>query len=88
MLNDKSKLIINGRLSDLIIKGGVNIEPAEIEPVLLEHPGILEAHVVGVDDARLGEEICAWIKLEEGHHLTEDDVKNFAAQRVSHHSAS
>lgn len=83
MVNEKLNLIVNGRVSDLIIKGGVNISPAEIEPVLLQHSQILEAHVVGVSDERLGEEICAWIRLQDGHDVPAEDVRNFAAQRVS-----
>ena len=85
LINGKSNLVVSGRVSDLIIKGGVNISPAEIEPVLLEHPNVLEAHVVGVRDDRLGEEICAWIKIRKDHEVSDEAVKAFAAQKVSSH---
>ncbi|XP_003743996.1 acyl-CoA synthetase family member 2, mitochondrial [Galendromus occidentalis] len=82
-MNEDRKLIVSGRVSDLIIKGGVNISPAEIEPVLMEHPSILEAHVVGVGDDRLGEEVCAWIKLRADKGCSEEHVRDFAAKKLS-----
>ena len=52
-----------GRLKDLVIRGGENLYPREIEEILLRHPDVQDAHVVGVPDERFGEELCAWVKL-------------------------
>ena len=52
-----------GRLKDLVIRGGENLYPREIEEILLRHPNVQDAHVVGVPDERFGEELCAWVKL-------------------------
>ncbi|GIY40316.1 medium-chain acyl-CoA ligase ACSF2, mitochondrial [Caerostris extrusa] len=54
-----------GRKKDMIIRGGENIYPAELENFLSTHPAILEMHVVGVPDKRMGEEVCAWISLKK-----------------------
>ena len=75
---------ITGRIKDMIIRGGENVYPREIEEILYTHPKIVEAQVVGVPDARLGEEICAWIKLQEGQSATEDEIRDFCRQRLAH----
>ncbi len=75
---------ITGRIKDMIIRGGENVYPREIEEVLYTHPKIVEAQVVGVPDARLGEEICAWIKLQEGQSPMEDETRDFCRQRLAH----
>uniref|UniRef100_A0A023GHT8 Putative long chain fatty acid acyl-coa ligase n=1 Tax=Amblyomma triste TaxID=251400 RepID=A0A023GHT8_AMBTT len=65
-VTEQGLLQIRGRIKDLVIKGGVNISPQEIETVLAEHESVREASVVGVPDARLGEELCAWVRLAPG----------------------
>lgn len=65
MIDDKGSLRVIGRIKDLIIKGGENIYPAEIETVLHEHPYVDDGHAFGVPDKRFGEEVCAWIKVKE-----------------------
>ncbi|XP_051927655.1 medium-chain acyl-CoA ligase ACSF2, mitochondrial [Hippocampus zosterae] len=75
---------VEGRIKDLIIRGGENISPAEIEQFLHTHPKIKEAQVVGVTDARMGEEICACVTLKDEEELTEDDVKTFCRGKISH----
>lgn len=80
-LTNRGKLIISGRTSDMIIKGGVNLAPAQIEHILLQHPLVRDCHIVGVNDARLGEEVCAFICGATG--LTKDEVWRFARERVS-----
>lgn len=73
-----------GRIKDMIIRGGENIYPREIEEFLHTHPLVAEVHVVGVPDARLGEEVCAWIRLKDGASLTPDDVKAYCKGEISH----
>ncbi|HEY9081652.1 AMP-binding protein [Magnetovibrio sp.] len=75
---------ITGRIKDMIIRGGENIYPAEIEAWLYEHPAIAQAAVFGVPDARMGEEIMAWIELHAGQSLSEDDVKAYCREGLAH----
>ncbi|RWS21878.1 acyl-CoA synthetase family member 2-like protein, partial [Leptotrombidium deliense] len=63
---------------------GENIYPKEIEELLHQHSSVYEAFVCGVPDERMGEELCAWIKLKEGHNLKEEDVKNFCKEKISY----
>jgi acyl-CoA synthetase (AMP-forming)/AMP-acid ligase II len=72
-------LYLEGRRQDLIIRGGENIYPAEIENRLIEHPGIAEVAVVGVDHATLGQEVKAYVVTHEGATVTADDLRAFAA---------
>ena len=73
---------IVGRIKDLIIRGGENIYPLEIEQLLYEHPDIADVQVIGVPNKRLGEEVGAWVKLKEGHLCMADDVKAFCKGKV------
>ena len=66
IMDDKGYLNITGRIKDMVIRGGENIYPREIEEFLYTHPDVLDAQVVGVPDARYGEELCAWIKIRSG----------------------
>ena len=74
---------ITGRLKEMIIRGGENIYPREIEDFLFTHPKISEVQVFGVPDPKMGEEVCAWIQLEDGAALTEDEVKEFCKGRIA-----
>ncbi|MHA6621848.1 AMP-binding protein [Pseudonocardia sp. DLS-67] len=77
---------ITGRIKDMVIRGGENIYPREIEEFLYTHPDILDAQVIGVPDARYGEELCAWVTLREGvPELTADAVREFATGRLAHY---
>jgi fatty-acyl-CoA synthase len=67
-------LHIVGRLKDIIIRGGENISPREIEEVLVSHPEVSEAQVVGVPSGKYGEEVTAWVRLREEAATTEDDL--------------
>jgi len=78
-------LYVVDRKKDLIIRGGFNIYPRDVEDVLLEHPAIATAGVVGRPDPRLGEEIVAFVTLRPGHHASPDDVVAFARTRLSAH---
>ncbi|GFG40504.1 hypothetical protein Cfor_06516 [Coptotermes formosanus] len=73
-----------GRIKDMIIRGGENIFPKEIEQVLEQHSEILEAQVIGVPDARMGEEVCACIRLVDGARLTADQVKQYCRGKIAH----
>lgn len=76
---------IVGRIKDMVIRGGENIYPREIEEFLYRHPAIVDVQVFGIPDARFGEELCAWIKLRAGETLTEDDVKAFCKDQIAHY---
>ena len=77
---------ITGRIKDMVIRGGENIYPREIEEFLYTHPHVLDAQVVGVPDARYGEELCAWIRMRAGAEpLTAQSVREFAAGRLAHY---
>jgi fatty-acyl-CoA synthase len=75
---------ITGRLKDMIIRGGENIYPREIEEFLYTHPKILDVQVVGVPDEKYGEEVMAWIRVKEGVLLTEEEVKEYCKERIAH----
>ncbi|MCA9100267.1 MAG: AMP-binding protein [Planctomycetales bacterium] len=75
---------ITGRIKELIIRGGENVYPREVEEYLFTHPDIEQATVVGIPDPRLGEEICTWIILREGASLSEDDVRTFCKGQLAH----
>jgi fatty-acyl-CoA synthase len=78
---------ITGRIKDLVIRGGENIYPREIEEFLFTHPAIEQASVVGVPDARYVEELCAWVKLKAGATLSEDELRNFCRANLAHYKA-
>ncbi|KAK6478414.1 medium-chain acyl-CoA ligase ACSF2 [Huso huso] len=75
---------IEGRIRDMMIRGGENIYPAEIEQFLHTHPKVHEAQVIGVKDERMGEEVCACIKLMEGVECTAEEIKAFCKGQISH----
>jgi len=76
---------IVGRLKDMIIRGGENVYPREIEEYLYTHPKVQEAQVVGVPDAKYGEEICAWIRLRSATSCTEEEIREFCRGRIAHY---
>ncbi|MDP2263528.1 MAG: AMP-binding protein [Hydrogenophaga sp.] len=76
---------IVGRIKDLVIRGGENIYPREIEEFLYRHPGIQDVQVVGVPDQKYGEELCAWVIVKPGHALTEASVRDFCQGRIAHY---
>ena len=65
-MDDEGYVNITGRIKDMVIRGGENVYPREIEEFLYTHPDILDAQVIGVPDERYGEELCAWVKLRPG----------------------
>jgi len=76
---------ITGRLKDMIIRGGENIYPREIEEFLYKHPKILDVQVVGVPDEKYGEEVMAWIILKEGQTATAEEIREFCIGKISRH---
>ncbi|KAF0287239.1 Acyl-CoA synthetase family member 2, mitochondrial [Amphibalanus amphitrite] len=75
---------IVGRLKDMVIRGGENIYPTEVEDFLMSHPDVLEAHAFGVPDERLGEELAVWIKAREPGAITEQQIRSFCKGRIAH----
>jgi len=76
---------ITGRIKDMVIRGGENIYPREIEEFLFQHPDVEQASVVGVPDPKYGEELCAWIKLKPGSKLDADAVRAFCRAELAHY---
>ena len=76
---------IVGRVKDMLIRGGENVYPREIEEFLLRHPKLQEAQVFGVPDARYGEEICAWIVLKAGQAASADEITAFCQGQIAHY---
>ncbi len=76
---------IVGRLKDMLIRGGENIYPREIEEFLFRHPKIQSAQVFGVPDAKYGEEVCAWVVLRPGEQMTEDELRAFCQGQIAHY---
>jgi fatty-acyl-CoA synthase len=75
---------ITGRLKDMIIRGGENIYPREIEEFLYTHPAVEEVQVVGVPDVKYGEQVLAWIKARTGHQINEDEIRDFCRQGLAY----
>lgn len=76
---------ITGRLKDMIIRGGENIYPREIEEFLYTHPAVFDAQVLGIPDVKFGEEVVAWIILKEGETTTAEEIKDYFKNKVSRH---
>jgi len=83
-MDDEGYLNIVGRSKDMVIRGGENVYPREIEEFLHTHPDVLEASVIGVPDERYGEELMAWVRLREGAALSDDDVRGYCEGRIAH----
>jgi fatty-acyl-CoA synthase len=82
---DKNGYIrIVGRIKDMLIRGGENIYPREIEALLYGHPAIDQVEVFGVPDRKFGEEIAAWVRLNEGATLTEDELRDYCRGKLAH----
>jgi fatty-acyl-CoA synthase len=76
---------IVGRIKDMVIRGGENIYPREIEEFLFRHPAVQDAQVVGLPDAKFGEELCAWVVVKPGQTLTEADLRAFCQGKIAHY---
>ncbi len=76
---------IVGRIKDMVIRGGENVYPREVEEYLYRHPAIADVQVIGIPDAKYGEELCAWIVLKPGAELTVEDVRGFCQGQIAHY---
>jgi fatty-acyl-CoA synthase len=78
-------LKIVGRIKDMVIRGGENVYPREIEEFLYTHPAIEDVQVIGVPDEKYGEELCAWVKLRPGAELTAEQVRDYCSGKIAHY---
>jgi fatty-acyl-CoA synthase len=84
VMDDAGYVSITGRIKDMVIRGGENVYPREIEEFLYTHPDILDAQVIGVPDERYGEELMAWVRLRPGApELTVEALREFCAGRLA-----
>ncbi|NYT02611.1 MAG: AMP-binding protein [Methanosarcinales archaeon] len=84
ILDDDDYCKITGRLKDMVIRGGENIYPREVEEFLYTHPAISDVQVIGVPDVKYGEELMAWIKLKKGSKATPEEIKEYCKGRIAH----
>jgi fatty-acyl-CoA synthase len=84
VIDDEGYCNIVGRIKDMVIRGGENLYPREIEEFLYRHPKIQDVQIFGVADDRYGEELCAWIKIRPGDTLTAEEVRSFCQGQIAH----
>ncbi|MGE6531798.1 AMP-binding protein [Pseudomonas sp. NPDC077382] len=84
IMDDEGYIKIVGRNKDMIIRGGENVYPREVEEFLFTHPAVADVQVIGVPDKTYGEEIVAWVKLHPGHSASADDLREFCKGRIAH----
>ncbi|MCW3159909.1 AMP-binding protein [Chryseobacterium oryctis] len=85
VMDEEGYITISGRIKDLIIRGGENISPKEIEDFLYTYPNILDVQIIGVPSEKFGEEVMAWVKLRKGHTVTEEELLNYCKGRIAHY---
>ena len=85
VIDDEGYGNIVGRIKDLVIRGGENVYPREVEEFLFRHPKVEDVQVVGVPDPRFGEELCAWVKLRTGETATEVEIVDFCRGQIAHY---
>jgi fatty-acyl-CoA synthase len=83
VMDDDGYVNIVGRIKDMIIRGGENIYPREIEEFLYTHPAVADVQVIGVPDERYGEQVCAWVVLKEGASMDEDGLREFCGGKIA-----
>ncbi|HEY0520550.1 MAG TPA: AMP-binding protein [Ilumatobacteraceae bacterium] len=84
VMDDDRYVSIVGRIKDMIIRGGENVYPREVEEFLYSHPDIVDVQVIGVPDAKYGEELVAWLRLRDGATMTRDELAAYCAGRIAH----
>jgi fatty-acyl-CoA synthase len=82
-MRDDGYVNIIGRIKDMVIRGGENIYPREIEEFLYRHPKIQDVQVIGVPDEKYGEELCAWVRLRDGVTATEEEIRQFCRGEIA-----
>ncbi|OAL87679.1 AMP-binding protein [Acinetobacter terrae] len=83
-MDEEGFVKIKGRIKDMVIRGGENLFPKEIEDFLYTHPDVSDVQVIGLPDARYGEELCACIVLHEHHQINEEAIRKYCAEHISH----
>jgi len=84
-MRDDGYVNISGRIKDMIIRGGENIYPREIEEFLYSHPKVSDVQVIGVPDVKYGEEVCAWVRLRHGDETTEDELRAYCRGQIANY---
>jgi fatty-acyl-CoA synthase len=84
-IDDEGYCNIVGRIKDMVIRGGENVYPREIEEFLYRHPKIQDVQVIGVPDPRYGEELCAWVRLRDGAAATPEEIRAFCEGQIAHY---
>ncbi|KFF13347.1 AMP-binding protein [Chryseobacterium soli] len=85
VMDDEGYITISGRIKDLIIRGGENISPKEIEDFLYTYPNILDVQIIGVPSEKFGEEVMAWVKIRKGFDVTEEELLTYCKEKISHY---
>ncbi|MDQ1805419.1 AMP-binding protein [Chryseobacterium sp. CKR4-1] len=85
VMDSEGYITISGRIKDLIIRGGENISPKEIEDFLYTYPNILDVQIIGVPSEKFGEEVMAWVKVRNGFDVTEDELLNYCTGKIAHY---
>jgi fatty-acyl-CoA synthase len=85
VMDQAGYLNIVGRIKDMVIRGGENVYPREVEEFLYAHAAIEDVQVIGVPDVRYGEELCAWVKLRPGQELTAEEIRSYCQGKIAHY---
>jgi fatty-acyl-CoA synthase len=83
-MDEEGYVNIVGRIKDMIIRGGENVYPREVEEFLYGHPKVQDVQVIGVPDARYGEEVMAWVRLREGQEATAEEIRDYCRGKIAH----
>ena len=83
-MDEEGYVTIVGRIKDMIIRGGENIYPREIEEVLYQHADVSDAAVFGIPDNKYGEQVCLWIKAKENRHIDEDQIRDYLKSKLAY----
>ena len=84
-MDEEGYINIVGRIKDMVIRGGENVYPREIEEFLYRHPKVSDVQVIGVPDVKYGEEIMAWVKLRDNETATTEDIKTYCKGKIAHY---
>ncbi len=84
-IDDAGYCNIVGRIKDMVIRGGENVYPREVEEFLYRHPKIEDVQVIGVPDQRYGEELCAWVRLRDGEAASAEEIRAFCQGQIAHY---
>jgi fatty-acyl-CoA synthase len=85
VMDQAGYLNIVGRIKDMVIRGGENVYPTEVEEFLYTHPLIEDVQVIGVPDERYGEELCAWVQLRADSELTVEEIRAYCSGKIAHY---